>query len=625
MEKIKKPLVEIIEDKCTVCYACVRVCPVNAIQVRTNQVAPKIVPERCIGCGSCISVCNPLAIKYRDSKTETKKLLAGNIPVVALVDPAISGEFPDIADYRKFVQMIRALGFGYVCEVSFGVDLIAREYSKLLKDFKGKYYIMANCPVVISYIEKFQPELIPNLAPLVSPAVATAKVVREKYGQQLKTIYIGPIIASKNQSEMSDGNGKIDSSLTFIELRELFEEYKIDEKQMEFSEFDPPISFTGSLFPIANGILQIAGLDEDLLKGSVTTVEGVAEMKESLREFQDSIETINSHFNIYYNEFLMGPGTSRNGKKYIRRASVKTYVKKRLKNFKIADWEKEIESYRNLDLSRKFENNDQRLPVPTEEKIERILLDLKNDYTNNSGCGACGYNSCRDFAIAIATGLATPEMCNQYTARNRQDYIQSLKISNEKLAQAEKALRESELNSRKEKETAKEASEITTAMLQKLPSGVVILDDRLKILQANSTFIEMLGQEAHEINDIIPGLAGADLKTLLPYNIYNLFSYVLSNNESIQNRDVSFNDKLLNISVFLIRKGKIVGAVFRDMYSPEVRKEEVIKRVTEVIDKNLALVQQIGFLLGEGASETERMMHSIIEFYKSQPKKDKPE
>ena len=133
----------------------------------------------------------------------------------------------------------------------------------------------------------------------------------------------------------------------------------------------------------------------------------------------------------------------------------------------------------------------------------------------------------------------------------------------------------------------------------------------------------MLGEDATEINEIIPGLAGADLKTLLPYNIYNLFSFVLTNNENIQNRDINFHGQLLNLSVFVIRKGKIVGAIFRDMYSPEVRKEEVLKRVSEVIDKNLSLVQQIGFLLGEGASETERMLHSIIDFYKDQPSKKK--
>ncbi len=550
-------------------------------------------------------------------------MIKSGTSVIALVDPSISGEFPDVVDYRKFVQMIRSLGFSHVCEVSFGVDLIAKEYSQLFQDFKGKYYIMANCPVVIGYIEKFQPELIPNLAPLVSPAVATAKVVRSKYGMDTKTVYIGPVIASKNESEMGEGDGKINSSLTFLELRELFSEYNIDEKQLEFSDFDPPYGFTGALFPIANGILQVAGLDEDLLTGNITTVEGEREMKASLRQFQDEGDIINSHFNIFYTEFLMGPGTSKNGKKYIRRATVKSYAKKRLKKFKHDEWEKELEEYSHLDFTRKFSNNDQRL-YPSEEKVQQILVELRQDGRDDMGCGACGYGSCRDFAVAIAKDLATPEMCNHYTNRNRQNYIQSLKISNDKLAQTEKALRESEMIARKEKEAAKEASEITTAMLHKLPSAIVILDEKLKILQANETFIEMLGDEAREINEIIPGLVGADLKTLLPYNFYNLFSYVLINNESVQNRDINFGDKLLNLSAFVIRKGKIVGAVVRDMGAPEVRKEEVIKRVTEAIDKNLSLVQQIAFLLGEGASETERMLHSIIEFYKTNPRKDNP-
>jgi iron only hydrogenase large subunit-like protein len=618
-----RPLVEIIEQKCKLCYACVRACPVNAIQVKSELATPRIMPNRCIGCGSCIQVCAPEAIVYRDSKEETKALLKSGVPVIALVDPSISGEFPDIVDYRKFVRMIRSLGFSHVCEVSFGVDLIAKEYSRLFSDFKGKYYIMANCPTVVGYIEKFQPELIPNLAPLVSPSVATAKVVRNKYGNDLKTVYIGPVIASKNESEMGEGDGLINSCLTFLELRELFTEYNIEEKQLEFSDFDPPFGFTGDLFPIANGILQAAGLDEGLLTGSITTVEGEHEMKASLRQFQDEGDIINSHFNIFYNEFLMGPGTSKKGKKYIRRARVKTYAKKRLKKFNHDAWEKELEEYSHLDFSRKFKNDDQRL-YPSEEKILKILEDLRHDGRDDMACGACGYGSCREFAVAIAKGLATPEMCNHYTNRNRQDYIQSLKVSNDKLAQAEKDLRESEQTARKEKEAAKEASEITKAMLQKLPSAIVILDEKLKILQANETFIQMLGDEAREINEIIPGLVGADLKTLLPYNFYNLFSFVLINNENIQNRDISFGDKLLNLSAFVIRKGKIVGGVVRDMGAPEVRKEEVIKRVTEAIDKNLSQVQQIAFLLGEGASETERMLHSIIEFYKTNPRKDKP-
>lgn len=154
-------------------------------------------------------------------------------------------------------------------------------------------------------------------------------------------------------------------------------------------------------------------------------------------------------------------------------------------------------------------------------------------------------------------------------------------------------------------------------MLQKLPSAVVIVDENLKVIESNQSFINTLGEDAEEINEIIPGLVGADLKTLLPFQFYKLFSAVLTTNENVVNRDVHLGDRLLNVSVFSIKKGKIAGAVLRDMYLPEVRKEEVIHRVTEVIDENLDLVQKIAFLLGEGAAKTERMLNSIIESHKA--------
>lgn len=609
-------LVKILEDKCKICYACVRACPVNAIKVAADHSYPVVVPERCIGCGSCIKACNPDAIVYRDSRSEVRKLLKSGKEIAITLDPTISAEFPDINDYRKLVKMLRELGFKYVMDTAFGVDLVAAAYNRLLSDFKGKYYIFANDPVVNNYIRKFQPELISNLAPIVTPALASASVIRNIHGKETAVVFVGPLIASKAKAEMGNGEGKLDAVLTFEELRELFREYSIDQKQLEFSDFDPPFGNKGLLFPIAEGFLHAAGIGQDLLEDKVTTVEGELEMKESLKEFQESIDIINSHFNIFYNEYLMGTGTSSGGQKYIRQAEVKSYARKRLKKLDKKEWEKALKKHSEIDLSRTFKSDDQRLAHPSEEEIKEIMDDLKNDCDDDAGCGACGYDSCREFAIAIAKGLATREMCNHYTSRNRQEYIQSLKISNDKLAQAEKALRESEKRAQAEKESAKEASEIISAMLQKLPSGLVILDEKLKIIEANQSFINMLGEEAKEIDEVIPGLSGADLKTLLPYSIYNLFTYVLTNNENIQNRDISYNKKLLNVSVFVIRKSKIVGAVFRDMYSPEVRKEEVIKRVTEVIEKNLSLVQQIGFILGEGASDTEKMLNSIIEFYK---------
>jgi Na+-translocating ferredoxin:NAD+ oxidoreductase RNF subunit RnfB len=611
-------LFTISETKCINCFACVRVCPVKAIEVKAEKSFAVILPDRCIGCGSCLNICPVEAIDYLSSKELVKSLLKEGGNVAAIVAPSISGEFVDITDYRKFVQMIKSLGFNYVCEVTFGADLVAREYKKLFDDFKGKYFITSVCPVIVSYIEKFQPELINNLAPIVSPMIATAKVIHREYGSETKVVYIGPCIQNKEEVKLFDKDAKIDAVLTFTELRELFSEFDIKESKLEYSEFDNPIGYKGSLLPISNGILQAVDIDENLLTGEVITAEGRDNIIDAINEFKNNSETISRHFNLYYCDgCLMGPGTSKGGQKFIRRTMVVNYANKRLKSFDRKAFDASIENHSNHNFGCSFSPNDQRIPEPPEEKVFEVLKVIGKELIGkDSGCEACGYSSCRDFAIAVASGLAHTDMCLNYSLNNRHEYIKTLRATNEKLAKTQQALKESEKIARTEQEASRDASETITTMMKKLPSALVIVDKKLKIMQSNQSFIDLLGDDAIEINEIVPGLVGADMKSLMPYNIYNLFSYVLQNNEDIKNRDIHYKDVLLNISVFTIKKNSIVGAVIRDMYAPEVRKEEVIKRITEAIDINLAMVQKIGFLLGEGAAETEQMLNSIINTYK---------
>jgi iron only hydrogenase large subunit-like protein len=600
----------------------VRTCPVKAIKITAGGQIPVFIPDRCIGCGNCVSSCTPNAIIYRDSKTETKELLASDNKVIAICDPAIASEFSDISDYRKFVQMLKSIGFSEVYEVSFGVDLVAKAYRKLFSNFRGKHYISANCPVVVSYIEKFFPDLINNLAPIVSPMIATAKVVKKVHGNEVKIVHIGPCLACKDEVKRYADDVVIDAVLTFEELRELFDEFNINESKVEFSDFNQPLGFTGSLYPISNGIIQAADLNENLITSSIITVDGKTNVLQSIKEFDESISTINNHLNLFYCKgCLMGPGTTKEAGRLLRRTMVTSYANKRLKTFDHEVWDKNIQTYKSLDLSCSFTPDDQRLPSPSAEKIKEILRTIeKYKPEDEVGCTSCGYATCRDFADAIAKGLTIPEMCTTFTLHNQQNYIKSLKTTNEKLAHTQAALKTSEHQARVEHETAKEASETTTAMLQKLPAGIVIIDKNLKIVQANQSFINMLGEDAQEINEVVPGLVGADLKSLLPYNLYNIVSFVLNTNDEVVNKDVSIDEQMFNLSVFPIKKNKIVGAVLRDMSSPEVRKEEIVSRVSEVIDKNLEMVQQIGYLLGEGASETERMLNSIIQTYKSDKK-----
>lgn len=616
-EQAIHPLIEIQNEKCEICYACVRACPVTAIKVTKSHDFPEVVPERCIGCGDCILSCTPEAIHYRSSIEETKEILNGNGQVAAIVSPGIAAEFNDITDYRKFVQMIRELGFSYVNEASFGVDMVAYKFRELTHDFKGRYYISSNDPVVVFYIEKYKPALLSNLAPIVSPMVASARILKQQFGNDLKIVYIGPDIAGKEEALRYD---EINAVLTFVELRQLFDEFKINESNLEYSDFDPPLGYKGSLFPITNGFIQAADLDENLLNRVVLTIEGKKEMINALNEFETNIDQIQRHLNIFYGNSLIGPGTTKNGSRLLREALVIKYSNKRLKNFFRFEWNKNMQTFQNVDLSRSFIKNDQRLKEPSENKIQEILASLHPNVENNIGCEECGYASCRDLAIAISQGLATPEMCTTHALQNTKNYLKSLRTANEEITYLKTKLEQAEKLIDTEQHAAQSISELMSFMLQKLRAGIVIVDDQLKVVQTNAAFLKIIGEEAQEINEVIPGLVGADLKRLLPHSIHNLFAYVLKNNEEVDGRDLQLGESLINVSLFPIQKGKIAGGVIRDMSAPEVQKAEVMKRVTEAIDKNLELVQKIGFLLGEGASEIEKELNSIIEFYKKEQK-----
>jgi iron only hydrogenase large subunit-like protein len=614
----KKPVLSIDDGRCRNSYSCVRVCPVNAVEVRQQRAHPLIHPERCIGCGLCYVSCSPRAIEFRNSIDEVKALLASGRKCAALIEPSIASEFDDITDYRKFVAMVRALGFTFVHEASFGVDLIANKYADLFSKAEGKYYITANCPAIVKLIEKFHPDMTPNLAPLVSPMIATAMVVREIHGSDVAIIHIGPCIDAKDEARNHKDSKLIESVLTFIELRKMFDEFSIQERLVKMSEFDPPFGHWGALYPVPAGIIQAGGIKRDMVSSRVITASGKEDILDAINDFDKYADTIHHHFNLFFcHGCLLGPGMEHHREKFRRRALVSRYAEKRISMLDKDEWQNNLDKWLRLDFSREFSPADQRIPEPPEEAIKEVLKIVgKNNPDEELNCGACGYMSCRDFASTVAKGLAVPEMCHTFNLRNKQEYIETLRQTNRKLAETKKALKESEELALREKEVAQNASDMMNNMLEKLPSGVVIVDNNLKILHSNRSFINIIGEDAKAISDVIPGLAGADMKTLIPFNVYNMFTYVLKEDDPVVSKDVRFEDKMLNISIFPIKKNKMCGAVIRDLYSPEVQGEEVINRVSEVIDKNLEMVQKIGFLLGEGAAETEQMLNSIIESYR---------
>ncbi|HOX33426.1 MAG TPA: (Fe-S)-binding protein, partial [Spirochaetales bacterium] len=189
-------------------------------------------------------------------------------------------------------------------------------------------------------------------------------------------------------------------------------------------------------------------------------------------------------------------------------------------------------------------------------------------------CGGCGYDTCRDFARAMVEGRAEAAMCVSYMR---------------KLAQKK-----------------------ANGLLRSIPSGVVIADRELKVVECNRAFALLLGPEAEALWEAKPGLEGADLAKLAPFSKY--FAEVIEGGEAIE-RDIRFGRRILHGAVFGIERGAFAGGVFQDITSPWIRKDRVVTQARKVIQKNLAVVQKIAFLLGENAAESEAILTSIIDSF----------
>ncbi len=441
MDPQSAPLVSTIRERCRLCYTCVRECPSKAIRIAGGQA--EVLADRCIGCGNCVRVCSQAAKRVRSEVEPVEALLASGARVAALVAPSFPAEFTEI-EYEYLVGMIRDLGFERVCEVGFGADLVAAEYQRLLATQPGRF-IATTCPAIVGYVERYHPDLVLALAPIVSPMVASARALRRLYGDDLRMVFIGPCIAKKGEAGSERIEGEVDAALTFGELREMLGRRALKAESVAPSDFDPPHAGSGALFPLSRGMLQAAQLPEDLLSGEVVAADGRSEFVEAIREF----ETGDIHARLLEvlccNGCIMGPGCTSRAPLFSRRAQVSRYAKRRMADGDRERWHEYWARLADLDLRRTFRAYDRRILAPSEAEVRDMLARLgKFLPADELNCGACGYETCREHASAILRGLAEGEMCLPYTIEQLRTTCRDLAVSNEQLASAQEALMQSE-------------------------------------------------------------------------------------------------------------------------------------------------------------------------------------
>ena len=437
------PLVSTIKERCRVCYTCVRECPAKAIRIVEGQA--EVLGERCIGCGNCVRVCSQKAKRVLSGVESVEGLLAGAAPVALCLAPSFPAEFAE-EDDRRVVAMARAMGFAFINEVGFGADLVADRYRRLLASAEpGRRFIATSCPGIIAYVERYHPDLVPNLAPIVSPMIALARALHALHGRGLRIVFAGPCIAKKGEAASPAVAGEVDAVLTFAELRGMFEARGLAPDSVAPSEFDPPHAGLGALFPISRGLLQAADLREDLMTGEVVATDGSSDFVEALREFEAGALDARLLEVLCCKGCVMGAGLTTRAPQFRRQSAVSRYVRRRAAARDRAAWRAHMERFASLDLSRTSAPNDQRLGVPEQDQIRDILARMgKFKPEDELNCGACGYASCREHATAIHKGMAESEMCLPYTIEQLRKTVEKLAESNEQLAGAREALVQSE-------------------------------------------------------------------------------------------------------------------------------------------------------------------------------------
>jgi two-component system NtrC family sensor kinase len=437
-------VVRTIPDKCRRCYTCVRYCPANAIKVEDGQA--KVIEERCIGCGNCYKVCAQSAKEIRSSVGEVRDLLAGDAPVLACLAPSFPAALPDLRP-RQVPAAVRALGFDEALEVAFGAQLLGTEYARLARDNPDRLLITSPCPALVAYVEKYAPSLVKNLAPLVSPAIALGRVIKERYRPEAKVVFIGPCIAKK--AEIVDPNvaGVVDVALTFDELREMWAEAGIDASAYPEEPFDGPRPGVARIFPVSGGLLKTAVLSGDILENEILVTEGrdnVLEILKTLRSADDSLEV--RFLDILFCEgCIAGPVIGDSGSIFSRKERVACYVRESCGPEHLAASQADVERYGSVDLHRSFSDRSIVLPTPTEADIQEILRQTnKFSKEDELNCGACGYETCRDKAVAVYQGLAEAEMCLPYLIDQLEENVAKLKLFQRELEATQDQLIQSE-------------------------------------------------------------------------------------------------------------------------------------------------------------------------------------
>ncbi len=546
------------KSNCKNCYKCIRHCPVKAIRFSGNQA--HIIGNECILCGQCFVVCPQNAKEIVDETEKVKVLLQSGSPVIASVAPSFAANYEGVG-INAVRKALKKLGFYDAEETAVGATIVKTEYERMLKEDERDVIITSCCHSVNLLIQKHYPAALEYLADVVSPMQAHCKDIKSRF-PNAKTVFIGPCVAKKDEAEHYDGI--VDAVLTFEELTEW-----LKAENIEFEpDMDSDACSRARFFPTAGGILKTMSLDTPGY--SYLAIDGVENCVAALKD------VINGRIHKCFIEMSACGGSCVGGpvmEKYHRCSAVKDYIA--IANY-AGDKDFEVSQPKAIELKKSFEMIEQRSQMPSDTEINNVLRQMgKFKPSQELNCGSCGYNTCREKAIAVCQGKAEISMCLPFL---------------------------------KDK-----AESFSDTIVNNSPNGLIVLNENLEVQQINNAARKIMN--IRSASDV---LGDQVIRILDP----TVFMNVLKSGRDVHNEQVYLAEykRFVEQTVVYDKDSRLLVGIMRDITDEqnERDKKESISRQTievadKVVDKQMRIVQEIASLLGETAAETKIALAKLKE------------
>lgn len=545
------------KSNCKNCYKCIRHCPVKSIRFSGNQA--HIIDNECILCGHCFVVCPQNAKQIRDETEKVHVLLQTGDPVVVSLAPSFIANYEGVG-IESMREALKKLGFYDVEETAIGATMVKREYERMLKEEKRDILISSCCHSINLLIQKYFPNELQYLADVVSPMVAHCKDIKKRI-PNAKTVFIGPCVAKKDEGELS--NGIVDAVLTFEELTEWLKREEIELKK----EIIPDNNSRARFFPTTGGILKT--MAQDAPGYTYIALDGVENCIAALKDIESGkIHNCFIEMSACIGSCIGGPVME----KY-RRSPVKDYVS--VANF-AGEEDFDVPQPDIVAMKKDFEYIDRESKMPSESEIREILHQMgKFRPEQELNCGSCGYDTCREKAIAIYQGKAEISMCLPFL---------------------------------KDK-----AESFSDTIVKNTPNGLIVLNDKLEVQQINSAALNIMNIRYQ--SDVL----GDQVVRILDPTV---FIKVQNTGRGIYNERVYLAEykRYVEWTIVPDRESKMLICIMRDVTDEEnerEKKESISRQTVEVADrvveKQMRIVQEIASLLGETAAETKIALSKLKE------------